>query len=202
MNKRVFILRRLHSFMGVLPGLFLLEHLITNSFALKGAESFNEKVNFFSTIPYLPLIEIFFIGLPIAFHAIYGMYVVYVARNNVLSYNYFRNWMFYLQRVTAVITLIFVVWHVFDLRLAKTFFDLEISFETMNASLSNPLTLAFYMIGLVSAIFHFANGLWTLFITWGVTVGPRAQRISTYLAVLAFMVLNIVGINALLAFVR
>ena len=27
---------------------------------------------------------------------------------------------------------------------------------------------------------HFANGVWLALITWGVTIGPRSQRIATW----------------------
>ncbi|GAW29939.1 succinate dehydrogenase cytochrome b558 subunit [Carboxydocella sp. ULO1] len=203
MSTNSFFLRRIHSLSGLIPiGLFLLEHLFTNSFALKGAKAFNEKIEFFQTLPYLTFIEILFIGLPIAFHAFYGLYIVYVAKNNILSYSYFRNWMFYLQRVTAIVTLVFLVWHVYVLRLAKALYDTEVSFEAISASLSNPGIFAFYIVGLVAAVFHFANGLWTFLITWGITIGPRAQQVTTYVTGLLFLVLNIIGINVLVAFTR
>ena len=40
--------------------------------------------------------------------------------------------------------------------------------------------LGFYIICIVSAVFHFANGLWSFCVSWGITVTPRSQQISTY----------------------
>ena len=34
----------------------------------------------------------------------------------------------------------------------------------------------FYFLGVSSAVFHFANGLWTAAITWGLTISTAAQR--------------------------
>src|SRR2546427_12581355 len=84
-----FNLRKLHSLTGVVPiGAFLLEHLFTNSFAVFGADAFNEKVRFLTSLPYLYLIETFVIFLPIAFHAVLGVAIARTARYNVLTMNY------------------------------------------------------------------------------------------------------------------
>jgi succinate dehydrogenase / fumarate reductase cytochrome b subunit len=33
-----------------------------------------------------------------------------------------------------------------------------------------------YAIGVLAAVFHLANGIWTMGITWGVWISPAAQR--------------------------
>ena len=38
-----------------------------------------------------------------------------------------------------------------------------------------------YLLGVFAAVFHFANGIWTFCITWGITVGESAQRISKWI---------------------
>jgi succinate dehydrogenase / fumarate reductase cytochrome b subunit len=66
--------------------------------------------------------------------------------------------------------------------------------------LGNSFMLVFYIIGVVSAAFHFANGMWSFCVTWGITVGPKAQRISTYVWMALFAVLSIGGVLILLEF--
>ena len=61
--------------------------------------------------------------------------------------------------------------------------------------------LWFYIIWIVSAVFHFANGLWSFCVSWGITVTPRSQQISTYVTMGIFVVLSIIGVRAILAFV-
>ena len=39
-----------------------------------------------------------------------------------------------------------------------------------------PLVVIFYLIGSLALVYHFANGLWTFAITWGLTVTENAQR--------------------------
>lgn len=200
-GNREFFYRRLHSLLGVIPvGLFLTQHLVINHFATGGEESFNKAANFMANLPFRYFLEIFIIFLPLLFHAIYGLYIAFTAKNNVSRYGYFRNWMFMLQRVSGVITLIFVSWHVWETRIAAQF-GAEVNFQMMENILSSPFMFWFYLIGIISTIFHFANGLWSFFVSWGITMSPRSQVISTYVTIAIFVLLSIVGIQALVAFV-
>ncbi|MGG4000039.1 succinate dehydrogenase cytochrome b558 subunit [Anoxybacillus kestanbolensis] len=200
-QNREFFYRRLHSLLGVIPvGLFLTQHLVVNHFATRGAEAFNKAAAFMEQLPFRYFLEIFVIFLPLLFHAIYGLYIAFTAQNNVSRYGYFRNWMFMLQRLTGIITLIFVVWHVWETRVQAAF-GAEVNYDMMANIVANPFMLAFYIVGIVSAVFHFANGLWSFFVSWGITVTPRSQQISTYVTMGIFVALSIVGIRAILAFV-
>ncbi|NMD70688.1 succinate dehydrogenase [Bacillus sp. DNRA2] len=200
-ENREFFYRRLHSLLGVIPvGLFLTQHLIVNHFATKGADAFNDASHFMENLPFKWFLETFVIFLPLLFHAIYGLYIAFTAQNNVGRFGFFRNWMFVLQRVSGVITLIFLAWHVWETRIAAAM-GAKVNFDMMADILSNPIMLGFYIVGVVSAIFHFANGLWAFFVSWGITVSPRSQRISTYVTLGIFVALSIVGVRALLAFV-
>lgn len=201
-EKNHFFIRKLHSLFGVIPiGLFLLEHLYTNSFANQGPESYNAKVEFLQSLSYVLYIEIFLIILPILFHGLYGLYVVYIAKNNVLQYNYYRNWAFYLQRVTAVVTLVFVLYHLWALRISSALYGTEVTFASVAEHLSNPWIFAFYVIGLLASTFHFANGLWAFLINWGIAVGVKAQQVFGWITGFIFVILSVMGLQALFAFV-
>lgn len=200
-GNREFINRRLHSLLGVIPvSLFLVQHLVVNSFATRGEESFNAASHFMESLPFRYFLEIFIIFLPLLFHAIYGLYIAFTAKNNVSRYGFFRNWMFMLQRVSGVITLIFVAWHVWETRLAAAF-GAEVNFQMMANILDNPFMLVFYIVGVISAVFHLANGLWSFAVSWGITISPRAQQISTYVTMVIFVALSIIGLRAIFAFV-
>lgn len=197
-----FFWRKLHSLSGVLPiGVFLCVHLFINSLALKGETTFNQGVSLLHSVPYLWALELFFIFIPLIFHALYGIRVVYLTRNNVLTYSYFRNWLFYLQRVTALITLAFVVWHVFVLRFANGIFGTEINYTFVSHALSNPVVTVLYVLGLLATFAHLANGLWSLLISWGITIGAKAQHTAAYVCLVLLVILTIVGINALRVFI-
>lgn len=196
-----FVNRRLHSFLGVVPiGLFLIIHFTVNWFATRGAESFNKAASFMENLPYLLVFEIVFIYLPILFHAIYGVYIAFQAKNNVNRFGYFRNWMFFLQRWSGIFLVIFIAWHVWETRIAMALHLKTLSFQMMANILANPGMFVFYVIGVLAAVFHFSNGLWSFCVTWGISVTPRAQKLTTYFTVAVFIFMAIVGIGALFAF--
>ena len=200
-NNREFLNRRLHSLLGVIPiGLFLVQHLVVNQFATRGEEAFNQAAHFMESLPFRIALEIFVIYLPLLFHAVYGIYIAFTAKNNVSRLGFFRNWMFLLQRVTGIITLIFIVWHVWETRVQAAF-GAEVNFDMMENILSSPFMFWFYVVGVISAIFHFANGLWSFCVSWGLTVSPRSQQITTYVTLIIFVALSYVAVNTLTAFI-
>ncbi|MBU7593778.1 succinate dehydrogenase cytochrome b558 subunit [Metabacillus halosaccharovorans] len=200
-GNREFINRRLHSLLGVIPvGIFLIQHLIVNHFATRGAEAFNKAAHFMEMLPFRYVLEIVIIFLPILYHAIYGVYIAFTAKNNVSNYGYLRNWLFMLQRVTGIITFIFIAWHVWETRIAAAL-GAEVNYDMMASILSSPFMLVFYLVGVISTVFHFANGLWSFAVSWGITVTPRSQVISTYVTLAIFLALSYVGVRAIFAFV-
>ncbi|UOQ47201.1 succinate dehydrogenase cytochrome b558 subunit [Gracilibacillus caseinilyticus] len=202
MENREFFYRRLHSLLGVVPiGIFLMQHLVVNHFAVYGEKNFNQAAHFMESLPFRYALEIFVIFLPILFHAVLGVYIVFVAKNNVRRYGFFRNWMFYLQRITGIVTLVFLVWHVWETRIQIGMGTKELDFSLMEDIVSNPVMLWFYIIGIISTTFHFANGLWSFLVSWGITVTPRSQKIATYVTLLIFLAISYVGVSAILAFV-
>lgn len=196
-DRHYFLIRKLHVITGVLPvGIFLFVHLTINSYALISPEMYNQRAALMKELPFLTFLEIFLIFAPILYHGLFGLYVVYIAKNNVLKFNYSRNWAFYLQRITAIITFVFLIYHVLTTR----FSGAEITFDFMSNILASPGMLAFYIVGVLAAMYHLANGLWAFFIDLGITVGPNAQRVSAIASSVIFVVLGILSVQILLAF--
>ncbi len=204
MAGKSFINRKLHSLLGVIPiGFFLIEHFITNFESTKGNEAYIDAVLFLHGLPFVLLLEIFGIWLPILFHGVYGVYIAFQSRNNVGSYGYHRNYMFMLQRFTGLATLIFIVWHVWETRVQVALGNTDVTELgiLMNDILSNPINFTLYVIGIVAATFHFTNGMWSFLVSWGITIGPRAQRVSSYVWTVAFFLLAGMAIWAMFGFV-
>lgn len=200
-NRKEFFRARLHSLLGVIPvGLFLMIHLVVNFYATKGEEAYNEAAGFMSNLPFRILLEVFVIFLPILYHAVYGIIIALKARNNVKNYGSFRNWMFFLQRVTGFITFAFVIWHVWETRV-QAMFGAHVDFNMMASIVENPIKLWIYVICIVSAIFHFCNGLWSFCVTWGITMTPKSQKIATYVTMGLFIFISYIGLSAIFAFV-
>lgn len=215
---RHFLLRKFHQLTGIVPlGVFLLEHFYTNSKALgsatagqTGAQLYNEAVADLQSVPYIIFVEVVGIFIPLIYHAVYGLVITYQGRPNVGGYDYGRNWMYVIQRVTGVILFVFITFHVLNFRFGMIPGLNEISvaehpdqaFQVVSGEFRNAWILFVYFIGIVSTTFHFANGLWLFLIDWGVTVGQKAQRLSGYVCAVVGIVLTVVGINSALAFIR
>lgn len=201
---RQFFNRRLHSLLGVVPiGLFVVQHLIINHFAVYGEESFNKAAGFMGSLPFVIVLEIFVIYLPILFHAVLGVMIVFEAKDkskNVASYGFFRNWMFMLQRITGVITLVFIAFHVWQTRVQVAIGGATVDYQMMEGILTNFGWFIAYAIGVLATIFHFANGLWSFLVTWGIAQSPRSQRIATYFSVGVFLVVGYIGVRTLIQF--
>lgn len=202
-KSRQFLNQKLHSLLGLLPvGLFLMFHLTANYQATKGAEAYNNAVAFIESLPFVLALEFILIYIPLLFHAVYGLYIAFQAKHNLSNFGYFRNHMFFWQRITGIITLIFISWHVWETRVQKALGNVEVNFDMMANILSDPFMLVFYAIGVVAAVFHLSNGIWSFLVHWGITVGPRSQRFATYLTMGIFVIFSFIGLRALSAFIQ
>lgn len=199
-SEKSFALRRLHSLLGVIPlGVFLIQHLVINHFAVSSPEAFDKASDFMWNLPFKIVLETIVIYLPILFHAIYGVYIAFTSKNNVTHYSTFRNWMFLLQRITGIIAFIFIAIHVWQTRVQAALGH-HINYDMMADLFNNPINVIGYVIGIVSVIFHFSNGLWSFAVSWGITQSERSQKIMTYVSLGAFLVITFIGLRALFAF--
>jgi succinate dehydrogenase / fumarate reductase cytochrome b subunit len=196
--------RKLHSLLGVIPlGLFIVEHALTNYSAFeRGKQGFIDSVHGLHKLPLIFFLELFLIWLPILFHGIYGLYVAFQSNVNTGRFNYGRNWAFALQRITGVITFIFVFWHFwqtrFQVALGNTNYD-ELG-NHMHGIVTNPVNFTIYFIAVLAAVFHFSNGLWSFLVSWGITVGPRAQRVASNICMGIFVIVSVLFLLSLFAF--
>ena len=211
-----FLIRRLHSLSGLVPvGAYMTVHLVVNSSLMNGANSFQSNVNQIHSLgSLLPLVEWTTIFLPIIFHAVVGIWIIKSGKSNHQNYKYFANWRYTVQRWTGVIAVLFIFGHVFHLHgwfhnewwLTTVAEPLGMAqFRAYNAASSLAFAMsgfvwpAFYLVGIVSCVFHFANGVWTMGITWGVWISPRAQRYASYVCATGGSVLLMIGLTALAA---
>lgn len=227
-----FLLRKLHSLTGIVPvGVFLIEHLLTNSSAFEwfglfpgGRDVFNEKVHWIHSLPFLLILEIAFIFAPLAFHAGYGVRIALTAEPNYGRYRYGSNLRYTLQRATGWIALAFIVVHLLKFRFAHWVgwgpefihegndyyaitrdglhgWHMFGGYGTEGAwTAPAALTFAFYVLGLWAAVYHFCNGMWTFCISWGITIGEKAQRKMGYVCLAVAVVLLAWGHASLGAF--
>ncbi|MEM8681613.1 MAG: succinate dehydrogenase cytochrome b558 subunit [Planctomycetota bacterium] len=215
LHRHEFFIRRLHSLCGLIPvGAYMVVHLLTNATVLDSPATFQSKVyQIHSLGVLLPFIEWTFIFIPILFHAILGVVIIRGGLPNSSVYNYTSNIRYTAQRVTGMIAFFFIVWHVFHMH-GWFHFDAWINnvadrlmgakFRAYNAASSTGAALqgslivqVLYAIGILSCVFHLANGIWTMGITWGVWVSPAAQRRANYVCGAFGAGLAVVGMAAL-----
>ena len=198
MSKLSFFLRRFHSLIALIPlGIFVFVQFMLNSSIFLGNEAYMTMVNFMKHAPFVIVLELVLIAIPLIFHGLYGIYIVYLAKNNALQYKYYRNVAFYLQRITSLIMLAFLVWHVYTLRIAGG--GTEDVYGILVSTLQDPVGFILYVVGIVASIYHLTNGIFTFCITWGICVGDRAQKFFATCAILLFVVMSIWAVGILLA---
>jgi len=115
-----------------------------------------------------------------------GIVFAKTGRTNVSAYRYGGNWRYALQRASGYVALVFIFFHLSSLRWGWTYggffptFDPDAAASTTAIHFQDGrlglLMAAFYLVGVLSAVYHFANGLWTAAITWGLTVSRTAQQ--------------------------
>ena len=199
-----FALRRLHSLTGIIPiGAFLFEHiLISNASAIGGPEAYARQVTLLASLPLVFFLELFFIWLPITFHALYGFYIWFRGEGNVGEYPWTGNWMYTAQRWTGGIAFAYILFHTWTMRFTGV--DLHAypsaSFGKVQEEVFQPALFAFYVVGLVSASWHFAYGIWLFCAKWGIVSGEHARKRFLGLCLAFFLVLTGVGLGSLTAF--
>ena len=194
-----FAIRRLHSLTGIVPlGLYMVVHLVTNASLLNGAETFQRAVYLIHAPgQLLPLIEWGLIFAPLLFHAIIGVWIAKSGTDNSDQYKFTSNRRYMFQRATGIIALVFLFFHVLHLH-GWFHFSFWISSvraagfgnfypynaaSTLAEAMNGWVWPLFYLIGVLSCVYHLANGIWTSGITWGLWVSPKAQQRATKLCV-------------------
>jgi len=216
-GKHYFLIRRLHSLLGLVPvGVFLCFHIFANASILApgvpGA-AFQQGVERIHALgPLLVPVEILFIFTPLLFHALLGLVIWYTSAPNAMQYRYGSNIRYTLQRTTGIIAFLFIVYHVWQMHwLGEPIGGGAFALHDASGAPTGAATTAaaiqaswwiapFYVVGVLASVFHLANGVWTSLITWGITIRPRTQQVSGYVCAVFGVVLAIAGVGAVSGF--
>ncbi len=208
---RTFLLRKLHQVTGVVPlGIFFFVHMFTNSKAMNGEANFEKAVQEIHDIPYLLLIEIFGIFVPLLFHSVYGVIISSESRMNVLSYGYARNWLYFVQRATGIFLFVFIFFHILNFRFGlipgmnptPVAGHADQAFNIIQMEFRTTWVLVLYIAGVVATAWHLAYGFFLFAVDWGIVIGGKAQKATLTACVGLAVLLSAVGINAAVSFVR
>lgn len=198
-----FLIRRLHSLSGIVPvGVFLCIHLSVNASIVAGQDAFQyavDQIHKLDNLGILKAVEVLFIFVPIAFHALLGVVIWLSGHQNMGTYRYCGNVRYTLQRWTGIVAIVFILVHLWQVHWiipGGIDFDAHAAAASTVEALKAPWAAPVYVIGLLCAVYHLANGIWTFLITWGVTIGPRAQAKSACVCGIIGVVLALFGIGA------
>lgn len=166
---RHFLLRRLHSLFGILSlGIFLTLHL------------------FFYTLSESSLVIPFLLATGAILILYFGLELLdfFQTQFNIHQYPFSDNWRFVFQKISGMISLLFVF-----LSCLKWVFILS----GFHLSFFSWITLSsgfdwIDVIGIFFFLFYFWNALWSFLIDWGVTVSSASQRVSLFLCLLLFAI--------------
>ena len=179
--------------------------------------TFQHEVGFINDLPLLLLIEIT-LWAAIAFHAVLGVYYARTGKGTSGSYAYQGHLRYRLQRLSGYIGVLFIFYHVATLRWGWTFlvpgveqgwaWSHEYAASTLALALRGGTSFTFvgflvslaYFVCVSLLVFHFANGLWTAAITWGLTVSKAAQRRWGYVCLGLGAGLMILGWSSVIGF--
>lgn len=207
-----FALRKLHSLSGIVPiGGFLLFHLFENLKVGLSPQAYEHSIRDLWGVaprPVFYLIEICVLGIPILFHGLYGFWIWYQGESNSVAYPYRRNWLYTAQRWTGLVAFVYMILHVWQLRimpggvlaLIRTEANLTTFEEVAHAVTPLGWTVV-YLVGGISAAFHLGNGLFGFAYSWGLAVGRKAQaRVElagwgVFLALSAAIIYTVVRIH-------
>lgn len=188
-------------------------HLTVNASIANGPETFQNNVYSIHALgKLLPLVEWTFIFIPLLFHAIFGVVIVAGGVPNTSHYPYSANWRYTLQRATGIIAFFFIMYHVLHMHgwfhagwwldyVAKPLGGAQFrpynAPSTAGAALQGWLMVSVYAIGVLASVFHLANGIWTMGITWGVWTSPLGQKRALRICTVFGLVLAVIGMTGL-----
>lgn len=204
-----FALRRLHSLTGIIFGGYIVVHLLVNATLIEGRhpDVYQQQVDKIHSLPFLIAFEWVFIFLPIIYHTIYGIWITFTAQPNVGKYGYTKNWFYFWQRVSAMVIVAFILFHVLGM---KGVFGSALVFDPERATTSIIhhmrvnwfVAWVVYPLGILASSYHLANGFWTAAITWGLTISQASQRRWGFICAGLFVLTFLSGMAAVFAVIR
>lgn len=205
MNERLkdtgwFWLRFAHSVSGMWLAVSLIIFFLAPYSAAISSQAAFDRVTFaihrFSL--WGPLLFIFVI-IPFAFHSIVSLLMAYRSQFNVLNYGSYRNWMYVIERISGVLLVPFIIYHLAQTELpyleGRVF-----GFEQARMMLAKSTMRSIYAAGIVM-ICVYATGSFARFLSLsGIVAGRRSKdAIAAVMWVVAFVFAGW-GLRVLFAF--
>jgi succinate dehydrogenase / fumarate reductase, cytochrome b subunit len=191
-------LRRLHALAGVIPlGVFVIVHLLVNATALGGASRFDRVMGGLASSPIEPFVTLLFVGVPLAYHALYGISRVRRAQPDAVESGYRRPRLDVLMRLTSVVLFVFVLAHTYEMRVgrAPSALHTKLTMDLSSTKWGVPFVAFGYLLAIAAVAFHLAYGCFAVLESRG-----RATRQAATLSIAGGALLFLIGSAAVISF--
>ncbi|HEX7667282.1 MAG TPA: hypothetical protein VF407_22275 [Polyangiaceae bacterium] len=186
-----FVRSRLGSFLAVCPlAIWTVNHLWNNLSAFQGASEWEASVTHYPH-PIAQLFTAIIVLLPLVLHIVWGVGRMLTSRPNNPSYNFYGNFKYALQRLTALGVLLFLGAHIWLAMLHPRLVEggPEAFSDISHEMHFHGPTLAVYILGTLGVSYHLANGLGTFCMGWGVVSSKRALQKLDFIVIPVFLIL-------------
>jgi succinate dehydrogenase/fumarate reductase cytochrome b subunit (b558 family) len=178
-----FAVRRLFSLSGVIPlGAFVVFHVVDLCRSWGGPSDFVATPGYYSHTRLAA--EALLLGVPLGFHALYGLRLSLTSRVNAGSYPYAFTWAHALQRVSGVVAIFFVLWHTWQTRVrvllgqrAPQDFYTDLAGTLSSTGIFGiPFAALGYLLGVAAVTYHLANGVAGFAASFGLVRSAKSHR--------------------------
>jgi succinate dehydrogenase / fumarate reductase cytochrome b subunit len=190
-GRRDFLRARVASILAVAPlGVWIVLHLWNNLYAFQGAQAWQEAVTGHGN-PVAMAVTSAIVLAPLVIHTVWGIGRLRSAKPNYPQYNFFANFKYIIQRLSAVGVLLFLgahIWLAF-LRPRLTMGHAEAFADISREMHHHAPTLIVYLLGTLGVAYHLANGLYGVAMGWGLVSSREALRKLDRWVILLFVIL-------------
>ncbi len=112
-------------------------------------QAYAAQVKFLTGLPFVLVLEIVGIYIPLLYHSFYGFYIWFRGKSNVSEYPWAGNFMYAAQRWTGAIAFAYIVWHTYTMRFTGIHLltNSEAAFHKVQMELQHWWAGVFYLIG-------------------------------------------------------
>lgn len=194
-------LKRLNSISGlVLAFAYLVCFLLPYSASLSGTESFDLVQLIVKRISLASIFDLVIVVPALLFHIVAGLSIIYTSEFNVISYGNYNNWMGAMRRISGIILIPFLAYHIFKTKVHFAFTDQFPTFAYMQKLLGENWIRALYIAGVLAASFHIGNGFASILFGFGITQSKKSQDVTAMIMWALTLILAIWGIIIVFSF--
>ena len=189
--QKSYVQSRIASVLAVVPlGAWVVVHLWQNLSAFEGAIAWSKSVTTYAH-PLSQALSLIVVMIPLAIHAIWGIRRMPQMKPNLGQYKYYTNLKYILQRVSALVVMLFLGAHIYLAMLKPRLIDghPERFADIAKEMRHHAPTLVVYLLGTLGVAYHLANGIATVAMSYGFVTKRKSMFRFEYVAMTLFVVL-------------